>query len=84
MKRFAILSSLAVAILGGAMAVSAEAPKKADDTKPVNKFCAVEGKGHDVDPKVTKKYKGKVVGFCCNDCIETFDKDPEKYMKKLE
>jgi hypothetical protein len=79
MKRTAIFSVLATALLGGAMMVSAaDAPKKDDaPKKPVNKFCAVEGKGHDVDPKVTKTYKGKVIGFCCNDCIETFDKDPE-------
>ena len=37
-----------------------------------------------IDPKVTTVYKGKVIGFCCEDCIEKFNKDPEKYMKTLK
>ena len=27
------------------------------------------------------EYKGKVYCFCCKDCKEAFDKDPEKYLK---
>ena len=45
---------------------------------PVNKYCAVNTKDL-VDPKVTLVYKGKVYGFCCEDCIKDFQKDPEKY-----
>ena len=39
---------------------------------------------NEVDPKVTTVYKGKVIGFCCRDCIKDFQKDPEKYMKGLK
>jgi YHS domain-containing protein len=53
------------------------------DAKPVNKFCAVD-RDNEVDPKVTTVYKGKVIGFCCRDCIKDFQKDPEKYMKDLK
>jgi YHS domain-containing protein len=51
---------------------------------PVNKYCAVEGKGHAIDPKVTTEYKGQIIGFCCAGCIPEFHKDPEKYVKNME
>ena len=96
MKRNAILSAMCAACIGGgALLFAADPPKpKSPTTKPattqakaagpVNKFCAVEGKGHDVDPKVTYVYKGKTIGFCCADCIDEFKKDPEKYVKNME
>jgi YHS domain-containing protein len=94
MKRSAIFSAVAAVLIGGGVwVVAADAPKgpttkpattKPAEAKAINKFCAVEGKDHDVDPKVTTTYKGKTIGFCCRDCIEEFEKDPEKYMKGLK
>jgi YHS domain-containing protein len=92
MKRSAIFSAAVAVLLGGAVWAADDKPKtpttkpaatKPSD-KPVNKFCAVEGKGHDVDPKVTTVHNGKTVGFCCADCVDEFKKDPEKYVKKME
>ena len=51
--------------------------------QPINKYCAVE-KDHAVDPTVTYLYQGKTIGFCCEDCVPQFKKDPEKYMKDLK
>jgi YHS domain-containing protein len=51
--------------------------------KPVNKFCAVDH-DNEVDPKVTVKYKGMIVGFCCKDCIKDFEKDPDKYVAAMK
>ena len=70
----------------GAFAVaraSGSGPTTAPSTQPVNQFCAVE---HDdkVDPTVTIMYQGKVIGFCCPDCIPKFKANPEKYMKELK
>jgi len=93
MKHYFFLSTIAAALIGSAALVMAADKPKGPTTKPsatqpsgkpVNKFCAVEGKDHDVDPKVTVVYKGKVIGFCCRDCIDEFNKDPEKYVKKME
>lgn len=53
------------------------------DAKPINKYCPIN-KEDEVDPKVTTVYKGKVIGFCCPDCIDEFKKDPEKYMKTMK
>jgi YHS domain-containing protein len=37
-----------------------------------------------IDKKSYADYKGKRVYFCCAGCEETFKKDPDKYIKKLE
>jgi len=50
----------------------------------INKFCAVET-ANKIDPKgKTYTYNGKVIGFCCDDCIDEFKKNPEKYMATLK
>ncbi|MFH0733141.1 MAG: YHS domain-containing protein [bacterium] len=47
-----------------------------------NTVCPV--KGESVNTKAsTYTYNGKVYGFCCNGCDETFKKDPSKYSKNL-
>jgi YHS domain-containing protein len=58
-------------------------PTTAPSTQPVNKFCAVN-KDEKINPKVTYVYQDKTIGFCCEDCIPDFKKDPEKYMKDLK
>ena len=40
--------------------------------------------GGNIDKKVYTDYKGRRVYFCCPACIENFEKNPEKYLKKLE
>ncbi len=40
--------------------------------------------GGKVDPKVYTDYKGTRIYFCCKGCLEEFNKDPEKYLKKME
>lgn len=44
-------------------------------------FCPVMG--GKIDKDIFTEYKGKKVYFCCPGCIETFEKDPEKYINKL-
>lgn len=56
---------------------------KAEKQTPVNKKCPINPE-NDIDPKVTTVYEGKVIGFCCADCIPEFKKTPEKYMKDLK
>lgn len=59
------------------------ATQASETQKPINKYCAVN-RDEEVDPTVTYLYQGKVIGFCCDDCIPKFKKDPEKYMKDLK
>ena len=53
-------------------------------TQSVNKYCAVMGPDDLVDPKCNLLYKDQVIGFCCEECVDTFKKKPEKYMKKMK
>jgi YHS domain-containing protein len=48
-----------------------------------NQYCAVD-KDHKVDPKVTTTHDGKTIGFCCEDCIPAFKKEPAKYLASLK
>jgi len=80
------------------MAMSADAPAQKQEPKkeaPVEPkaalkpypltTCMVSGEKVDVNGKpVVIEYKGRELKFCCNDCVDDFKKDPEKYLKKLE
>jgi hypothetical protein len=35
---------------------------------PVNRACPIQHEK--VDPAITVKYKGQVVGFCCSECVD--------------
>lgn len=37
-----------------------------------------------IDEKVFVDYQGKRIYFCCIGCIEEFNKDPQKYLKKMD
>lgn len=49
-----------------------------------NKICPVLGEKIDEQAKATYEYEGKVYNFCCAGCIDTFKKDPQKYVQKVE
>jgi hypothetical protein len=79
----AVSLTVAVAVGGDDPSNDKRGPATTQSSEMVNKFCAVEQE-HPVDPKVFVIYKDKKVGFCCKDCIEPFQADPEKYMKDLK
>ena len=96
MKRLILSATLLIAAAGcsnnnpppekspnAAMPTTAPATQASAALVPINKFCAVD-RGNAVDPTVTYLYKGKVIGFCCEDCVPKFKEDPEKYMKDLK
>ena len=49
-----------------------------------NTICPVSGEQIDEIAKATYVYEGKIYNFCCPSCIDTFKKDPQKYIKKIE
>jgi len=49
--------------------------------EPQTKCPVMRGK---IDEKFFVDYKGKRIYFCCSGCIEEFNKDPAKYLKKME
>ena len=54
----------------------------ADVVDSGNTHCPVSGRP--VDHKITAVYKGKRYAFCMKDCLEQFNKDPEKYLAKMK
>ncbi len=77
MKKIAgivLVLAMALAVGGGAGLEQAWAAK-AQTTCPVM--------GGNTDKNVYADYQGKRVYFCCTACIAEFNKDPEKYLKKL-
>jgi YHS domain-containing protein len=55
-------------------------------------FVAAQGQAQAVCPVLSGKtnknvytdYQGKRIYFCCAGCIDTFKKNPEKYLKEME
>ena len=74
----------------GAAAQGQSCPVAAKDTTaPASKSvttpqttCPVMG--GPINKKIFVDYQGKRVYFCCSDCPAEFNKDPGKYVKKLE
>jgi YHS domain-containing protein len=61
-----------------------EAPaKKAAKPYPLT-TCLVSGEdlGEMGEPYVVD-HEGQEIKFCCKDCAKSFNKDPDKYLKKL-
>lgn len=63
------------------------ADKKADKAKPYTlKNCPVsdEKLGGDMGDPYVFTYQGREIKLCCKDCKKDFDKNPKKYVKKIE
>ncbi len=79
--------SLAVALgLGMGLSSAALAEEVAKEAKPYPlKTCAVtdEPLGEMGEPAVIQ-HEGQEVKFCCAGCIDTFNKNPQKFMKKID
>jgi YHS domain-containing protein len=63
-------------VAGGVLAAENGATQKAQTTCPVM--------GGKIDKQYFADYEGKRVYFCCPACKAEFEKDPAKYVKKLE
>ena len=85
-----LIATLILMLGSGALLFAADGsnpttqPSSQPTTQPVNKFCAVN-QDDAIDPDCkTVEYKGKTIGFCCEDCIPKFQADPEKYMTSIK
>ncbi|MGC4030295.1 MAG: YHS domain-containing protein [Tepidisphaeraceae bacterium] len=83
MLRKLLASSLALTVAAG-LAFAAEPSTQPVKSYPL-KTCIVSGEdlGDMGEPHV-EVYKGQEVKFCCKACVAKFEKDPEKYLKKIE
>ncbi len=67
-----------------AMCDAGSAAVQNKDTGVVNDVCPVMGNKISKDTPHTVEYKGRKIGFCCDDCVRAFKADPEKYMSKID
>jgi YHS domain-containing protein len=83
-----LFKTLAVAVLltsfGAAPLTGLAADKKESKPYPL-KTCVVSGDklGEMGDPYVYE-YKGREIKLCCKNCVKDFNKNPSKYLKKLD
>lgn len=66
--------------------ITATAEEKKEPPKPDKMTtCPVSGdKLGEMGKPFIFEYKGREVKLCCKDCKKDFDKEPAKYMKKIE
>ena len=60
--------------------------RRAEKLKPYTlKTCVVSGdKLGEMGKPFVYEYKGREIKFCCKGCLKDFNKDPAKYIKKIE
>ncbi len=71
-----VMMVLALLAAGPAAAQGPAAKGKAQTTCPVM--------AGNVNKQIYTDYQGQRIYFCCPACVGEFQKDPEKYMKKLK
>jgi YHS domain-containing protein len=79
-KTYAAVTVLIMTALftAGVMAPRAEGAEKKGKPQTV---CPIQGGA--IDRSIYTDYKGYRIYFCCGGCPEEFNKNPEKYMKKM-
>lgn len=71
-----------VALLAGCASYS-DKPSASAKPYPLN-TCIVSGDKFDHGKPVVRIVNGQEVKLCCKDCLKDFDKDPVKYLTKLD
>ncbi|MEO6054263.1 MAG: hypothetical protein ABIP97_09645 [Chthoniobacterales bacterium] len=66
------------------MALSLSASHAADPAKYPVTTCIVSGDNLNEGKPYVFQYEGKTVELCCKRCYKAFQKDPAKYIKKLD
>lgn len=84
MKKNMIIAAALFGFLTMSYAQNAAQPQaKQDQTKAENTvFCPVTGEKITVNETTPRaQYNGKTYYFCCQNCLEKFNKEPQKYAK---
>ncbi len=91
--KYAMLTALLIGALGVGQTGRADDAKKSDKPYPLT-TCVVSGEklGGDMGDPYIFTYKdkkiandsGREVRLCCKSCLKDFEKDPAKYLKKID
>ena len=88
MKRvkYLTVAALSMAVLAGPFAALAGDQKPDPKLKPYTlKKCIVSGdKLGEMGEPFVYKYKDREIKFCCKNCLKDFNKEPDKYIKKIQ
>jgi YHS domain-containing protein len=79
-KVFVIIAGILFA--GMALATEEHGNHEMEPTNTQQTLCPVM-EGNPIDANIYVDYRGERVFFCCNFCVEEFQKSPEKYISKL-
>lgn len=89
MKRMKTFSSLTITILALGLTGSALVSRAAD--KKVKPYpldtCVVADEKLGADPSMKPHvftHEGREIKLCCKSCLKDFNKEPAKYLKKIE
>lgn len=85
-KRHLILAALAAvtSFVAFSAAPAAEPVKPNVKPYPLDTCIISDEKLGEMGKPVAFEYKGQEIKICCKPCRKKFDKDPEKYLKKLK
>lgn len=89
MNKLLIAGAITALIIGGSVSYSAAECSLSHvsdnaDGKIVNDRCPVMGNKVGSDTPYKTAYEGKTIGFCCASCVDSFNKNPEKYEANLK
>jgi len=83
----AVLIAAYLAAPLAALSADSKDAKNPEKAKPYTlKTCPVSGEklGGDMGDPYVFTYQGREIKLCCKDCKKDFDKNPKKYIKKIE
>jgi len=85
MKKFSLLFVLTIGV-APLFVNFATAAEKAPEAAPyLLKTCVVSGeKLGSMGKSFVHAYEGREVQFCCKACLKDFNKDPQKFLRKLD
>ena len=73
------------ALLAGCSTTESQTASTAGAKPYPLKTCIVSGdKLGEMGSPIVKVYNGQEVKFCCKDCVKDFEKEPSKYLTKLD
>jgi YHS domain-containing protein len=85
MKTLKMLMAIALAVTGLAFTAKADNSTNAPAKPDLLTTCPVSGEKLDEMGKpYVFVYQGQEVKLCCSGCKKDFDKDPAKYLKKIQ
>ena len=86
MKMLKTITALALTAvyLGAPLAVSAQDKKAAPKPYPLDKCIVSDEKLDSMGKPYVFTHEGQEIKMCCKSCLKDFNKDPKKFLKKLD